>query len=162
MTKHPDVRVILSGDPAEAMEAAKRIIEHEDVDIHTLTDIATNETCAKWSRVAAIYTLGFIDDKSKSARALTRILANRNEDQECRAHAAEALGHMEEPKAISVMAKILMAEDSPEVKKWCVYALTELGGSETRSILEQFATTTPTGTLADELRLALSPQGHES
>src|SRR5665213_365456 len=107
MNKHPDIRAIMTGDPTEAIEAAKRIIEHDDVDVCTLADIAAKETCPKWSRIAATYALGFIDDKSKSAAALTRILANRNEDEEIRTHAAEALGHMEEPKAISVMERIL-------------------------------------------------------
>jgi len=93
------------------------------------------ETCPKWSRIAATYALGFIDDKSKSAAVLTRILANRNEDEEIRTHAAEALGHMEEPKAISVMERILMAEDSAEVKKWCIYALSEFGNRKTQRFL---------------------------
>jgi HEAT repeat protein len=147
--------LVLSGDPVESIEAAKRIVEQENVDPSSLARIAADRNANKWSRIAAIYALGFIDDESKSAPALLRILADRDDDESCRSHAAEALGHMAEPKTIPAMERLLLADDSQEVKRWCVYALGELGGQEALKTLQKFAMTNPSGLLADELRAVL-------
>ncbi|HXA26897.1 MAG TPA: HEAT repeat domain-containing protein [Acetobacteraceae bacterium] len=151
-----DIDTMMIGDPVEAVEAAKRIIEHDDVEPHVLIEIASNKALPKWSRISAIYALGFIDTKSKSAQALIRILANKGEDEECRSHAAEALGHMNRPMVVSALGKILMSDDTPEVKKWCVYALAELSSPRAWIILDEFAKTKPNGVVGEELRWAFS------
>ena len=56
------------------------------------------------------------------------------------------------------MGKILMSDDMPEVKKWCVYALSQPGGRGARMILEEFAETKPNGVVVEELRCALEHQ----
>jgi hypothetical protein len=55
-----------------------------------------------------------------------------------------------------VIEEILAREDCAEVKRWCVYALAEIGGTKARNVLKKFAKTHPTGEVAEELQIALS------
>jgi HEAT repeat protein len=155
MTQH-DLDLMLAGDPVEAMEAAKRLIVAETMDPVGLSRIAADKKNKSGGRVAAIYALGFLDDAAVARPVLADILADPSDDEECRAHAAEALGHVGEPPIVPLMQKILHRDDSLEVKRWCVYALSEIGGAKARSALKKFAATNPRGKLAEELRLALS------
>jgi hypothetical protein len=87
-----DLDAILIGDPVEAMEAAKRLVKQNDAtDVTTLLTIATCKTMRLWSRIAAIWTLGFIDEDAVSVAALRRIQQDQSEDVRIREHAAEAL-----------------------------------------------------------------------
>ena len=155
MTQH-DIDLLIGGDPLEAMEAAKRLIIADAVDPAELSRLAADRTKKPGARVAAIYALGFADDASIAGPILTEIMADPNDDVECRAHAAEALGHIGGPPVVPFIEQTLHRDDSVEVKRWCVYALAEIGGVKARSVLKKFAMTKPTGQLGDELRLALS------
>jgi HEAT repeat protein len=155
MTQH-DLDLMLAGDPVEAMETAKRLIVAEAMDPVALSRIAADKKNKSGARVAAIYALGFVDDPAVAGPVLADILADPSDDEECRAHAAEALGHVGEPPIVPLMQKILHRDDSSEVKRWCVYALSEIGGAKARSALKKFAATNPPGKMAEELRLALS------
>jgi HEAT repeat protein len=150
----PDVDAILRGDPTEAIEAAKRIILDDSVSPDVLAGIAADKDRKIWSRVAAIYALGFIDDASISGAALVGILADRNEPEECRSHAAEALGHVKHKQAVPTMEAILASDDPPDVKSWCTYALTEIGGRRARAILQKFTASHPGDRPENEPRTA--------
>ena len=151
-----EIDVILAGDPIEAIEAAKRLISADAIDASALTAVAVNKKNKTVARVAAIYALSFSDGDAIAAPALADLVADRNDDEECRAHAAEALAHLSEPRAVPLMGQILARDDSARVKRWCIYALGEIGGAKARKILKEFEKTSPTGELSDELRSALS------
>ena len=151
-----NLSLILAGDPVKAIEAAKRLIAGGAVDAAPLIRVAKNKKNRSWARIGAIYALGFADDESVAAAVLVEILGDRNENEECRAHAAEALGHLREPRTVATMKRILLEDDSPRVKRWCVYALAEIGGAKARNVLKKFALGNPTGEVGEELRAALS------
>lgn len=84
-----------SGDPVEDIEIAKRLIaRYPDVDVGNLIRIAADQALPDCSRVAAIYTLGFVDDNARSRATLSQIAANKNEPASIIDHASEALGYM--------------------------------------------------------------------
>jgi HEAT repeat protein len=131
MTHQP----VFTGNPAADMEVAKALIaRHRDLDIPALVAVAQNPQRPHSSRIAAIYTLGFADDESRSAEALTRILADENEDEQVRAHAAEALGQLQAPAAIPVLQRFLISGPR-EVSDWCRYALEEMGVPPARVVI---------------------------
>lgn len=150
----PNIEIILNGDPLGAIEAAKRVILTGTADLDKLISIAIDKDKATWSRIAAIYALGFRDDE-RTGEALVNILADRDDNEECRAHAAEALAHVRHPKAVSIMRSILFGDEPIDVKRWCVYALSEIKTKQTHSILHEFAQTKPKGILGREVRTAL-------
>lgn len=92
-----DIDAILIGEPVEAMEAAKRLIAQHDIrHVETLITIASNKSLRLWSRIAAIYTLGFIDDDGASRSALGRIGRDKSEPAQVKSHALEALENVGE------------------------------------------------------------------
>jgi HEAT repeat protein len=146
---------MLTGDPVEAMESAKEIIGlGTRVDPMLLKDIASNKIYKKWSRIAAVYALGFLAHKA-SAPALIRILQDQRENAQLRGHAAEALGNMRDPRAVLALGKILSADEHTSIKKWCVYALSEIGSDRAGSILKRFEATNPVAVLRRELKSTL-------
>lgn len=151
-----DQEIIVLGDPVEAMEAAKRLIVADAVEVGELGRVAAEKSNKPGSRVAAIYALGFADDEATAGRVLADILNDPNENEECRAHAAEALGHIGGAGIVPLLENVLNRDDSLEVKRWCVYALSEIGGARARNLLKKLSTTNLTGELADELKNALS------
>ncbi len=89
------MNTILSGDPIEDMETAKRLIaRHPDVDFAKLIAILSDRGQPRSARIAAIYALGFTDDNGVSHAALTHILGDAGEPADVRDHAAEALDSM--------------------------------------------------------------------
>ncbi|HJU18920.1 MAG TPA: hypothetical protein VJ770_20895 [Stellaceae bacterium] len=71
---------LFHGDPVEAMEAAKRIIGGQlAVDTAGLTAILRDRKSRKWARIAAIYSLGFLGERSAipPSSAFCPIAANR-------------------------------------------------------------------------------------
>lgn len=156
----PDVTILLvrvaSGDPREAIEAAKRLIGLKaSVDQIALIEIASRATYRKWARIAAVYVLGFRGD-GRAAATLRKILASRAGHVQIRNYAAEALGNLGDARALSILGGILKRDEPPELKRWCVYALSEIGGHRARSLLERFEGTKPSGKLRQELREALA------
>jgi|ERR1035437_60435 HEAT repeat protein len=146
---------MLTGDPIEAMESAKKLIGSKvHVQPVLLEQIASEKKYKKWSRIAAIYVLGFLNHKTSTA-VLSSILRDRLDNPQIRAHAAEALGNLRDPRAFSVLHDILLGKDPTLVKRWCVYALSEIKGDRAYSMLKKLAATKPTGVMAKELRMAL-------
>lgn len=158
MANHDSTRIlmrILTGDPVQAMESAKKVIgSRADIDPSLLREIATNKLYKKWSRIAAVYALGFLAHRA-SAPALIGILEDRDEHFELRGHAAEALGNMGDPRSLAVLDRILGRKERPSIKRWCVYALSQIRNPKARSILKKFEATKPTGVVAKELVSAL-------
>ena len=160
--KRPDINsfrslaLILAGDPIQAMESAKKVIGGKvNINPFLLAEIASNKTYRRWSRIAAIYALGFVNHKP-SAQALIRILGSRDEDSRLKDHAAEALGNMNEPRATAMLGRILMAKEGPNVKRSCIYALSQIGGSKAHAALKKFQVTKPSGETGKTLKQALA------
>ena len=89
-----DLDGILSGKPVDAMEAAKRIIQQYPIDPTIFISLATNKRMRLWTRTAAIWLLGFVDDQGVSIPELERIAQDPSEAEQIRDHAAEAIGHI--------------------------------------------------------------------
>ena len=65
-----DLDEILTGEPIETMEAAKRIIQQYPIDLAIFISLATNKGMRLWTRTASIWLLGFVDDQGVSLSAL--------------------------------------------------------------------------------------------
>jgi hypothetical protein len=95
MSKTSDIDTILTGDPVEAMEAAKRLIsKNERRQIDRLMSIAAHRHNPLWSRIAAIYTLGFIDEAAVSLNTLRSLAYDRTEHALVIEHAREAMDNL--------------------------------------------------------------------
>jgi len=126
---------LVRGDPVEAMETAKQIIGHKlVVDPQSLEAILSDKKSRKWARIAAIYSLGFLGERS-TVPALLRILSDRRKPIGIRAHAAEALGNINDAEAVPNLATVLKQETSPSLRQWCIYALEEIDTPEARAAL---------------------------
>src|SRR6266700_199726 len=126
---------LLRGDPVEAMETAKQIIGHKlAVDPESLEAILLDKSSRKWVRIAAIYSLGFLGERS-AVPALLSILSDRREPIGVRAHAAEALGNINDAAAVPNLARVLNEEASPSLRQWSIYALEEIDTPEARATL---------------------------
>jgi HEAT repeats len=148
--------LLLTGDPTESMEAAKRIIGlRSGFDPALLGEIASNKAYRKWSRIAAIYATGFLRHRS-SGRHLIKILEDTSEHNQLRCHSAEALGNLRDPRAVESLARILKRKGDPVLASWCIYALSEIGTSQARRCLKDYEAQRPTGRVAKELKLALT------
>jgi hypothetical protein len=146
---------LLTGDPIEAMEAAKEIIGGKGVLSPTLIlEVAKSEKYRIWSRVGAVYALGFLGFRP-SVPSLMRVLQNSREPLSLRCHAAEALGNMQDAKAIAVIEEVMARGEPGSLKKWCIYALSQIGTSRARKILTRAREAKPNGTIAKEIKLAL-------
>src|SRR5207244_13368292 len=89
-----EIDVILAGDPIEAIEAAKRLISADAIDASALTAVAVNKKNKTAARVAAIYALSFSDGDAIAAPAPADLVPDRHDDEERRAHHAEALAQI--------------------------------------------------------------------
>jgi HEAT repeat protein len=118
------------------MEIAKQIIGHKlIVDPESLETILLDKKSRKWARIAAIYSLGFLGERS-AVPALLSILSDRREPIAVRAHAAEALGNINDADAVVSLARVLERERSPSLRQWCIYALEEIDTPEARAALQ--------------------------
>jgi len=126
---------LLRGDAVEAMEVAKQIIGHKlIVDPESLKAILLDKRSRKWARIAAIYSLGFLGERS-AVPALLDTLSDRREPIGVRAHAAEALGNINDAEAVPNLATVLKQETSPSLRQWCIYALEEIDTPGARAAL---------------------------
>ncbi|HWZ97807.1 MAG TPA: HEAT repeat domain-containing protein [Candidatus Dormibacteraeota bacterium] len=148
---------ISGADPVQAIESAKRMVRsrRDSISASLLIDIAAKTCYRPWSRIAAVYALGLLNHEP-SVRILVRILQDPSESIELRAHAAEALGNLGRERALPALRKILMSDQKLILRKWCIYAISEIGGTTARRILGRFAKTHPRGTLLDELNSVMS------
>ncbi len=128
---------LVRGDPVEAMEAAKQIIGGKfAADPASLEAILLDRKSRKWARIAAIYSLGFLGERSV-VPPLTTILSDRGEPVSIRAHAAEALGNIGDAAAVPALAQVLQEEVSPSLRRSSLYALEEIDHPEARAILDR-------------------------
>ena len=147
---------LLSGEPTRSMEAAKRLISlpYGAVDPALLVKVAGDERYHTWSRIAAVYSLGLLrtSEAVEHQRVLRTILSQSSEGARLRGHAAEALGNLRDEGSTDILKGCLMDDsESLSVRKWCLYALSEIGSSESREALLSFADTGPRGVLAEEM-----------
>lgn len=90
-----DLDTIVIGESVEAMEAAKRIIQKGSFTPVTFISLAKNKGMRLWTRTAAIWLLGFVDDEGVSIPDLERIVRDPTEVEQIRDHAAEAIAHIQ-------------------------------------------------------------------
>jgi HEAT repeat protein len=117
---------LLSGDAVQCMETAKKIIAGGlAIAPAELVEIARAKAQGKWPRIAAIYALGLVggDEVSPTIRA---ILADSENDEDVRSHAAEALGNLRDRGAVILLRDILAHAPEPALRDSCEYALGEL------------------------------------
>ena len=116
---------LFSDDP-ESMETAKQIIGgHLEVAPAELLKIAQDKNAGKWPRIAAMYTLGFLGDKTCSP-ALRHILSDSSNDLDIRTYAAEALGNIGDQESATLLKKVLRDAPPAALRESCEYALEEL------------------------------------
>ena len=111
----------------DSIECAKKLIRMSPSGLHeVLVDVVLNKRYSKWSRMAAIYTLGFSGEKG-CASVLISILNDATERPQIRDHAAEALGNLRSRKAVNSL-KMALSDKSIRgaVKRSIVYALSEI------------------------------------
>ena len=95
-------------------------------------------------RARAAWTLGFHPQGAEALDALLQTLADRQEDPDVRAHAAEALGHMADrlgAREGDVLAALLrsLTDPSAYVRFWSAFALGNLGDPRAIPALERLA-----------------------
>ena len=125
-TQTPKALWPLFRDPTEAMEFSKRLIGgKEHADKQALLAIGLNKTNPKWTRIAAIYALGFVGTYNSAPR-LRNILQDGDDDPDVRGHAAEALANIGDKMAIDLLRDVLGHQPPAELRTSCEYALQEL------------------------------------
>jgi HEAT repeat protein len=148
---------VLTGKRELAMEAAKQMISiPSELEPNALTKIVDDSDYRLWSKIAACYVLGFIpvSEASQHQMVLRRAVADRSRRIAIRTHAAEALGVLRDEDSWKILRdRLLDPTESRNVRKWCIYALSELKGSQAAKVLQDFAKTHPQGVLAQELEL---------
>ncbi|HTV89195.1 MAG TPA: HEAT repeat domain-containing protein [Stellaceae bacterium] len=153
-----DYDLILSGEPAAATAAAKRLISTEAVDAARLRDIAIEKKNPDAARIVALYALGFTDDGSVASGTLAGVAADDNDSEGCRRHAAAALTRLHAPGVVKLLSELLEHGEPEPVQRWCVHALGDMDGTQARNVLLKFARANPAGEVVDELRTALARQ----
>jgi HEAT repeat protein len=118
---------MMSGDPSIAMETAKQIIGGQITVEHArLAEMASNDKNPKWTRIAAIYALGFLGDRALAPK-IRKILADKETDPDIRGHAAEALGNIKDKASIKLLRDVLQNQPTAVLRVSCNYALSEMG-----------------------------------
>jgi HEAT repeat protein len=126
MTSRDALDVIRKGDPIEAMEATKVLLQHKRHPyLRHLAAIAKNKANKKWNRIAAIHVLGFMGSR-EAVPPLLGILVTQEEDTSIRGHAAESIGILRGRRAIPALVKILQSPEPYRLKTECVYALSKM------------------------------------
>jgi HEAT repeat protein len=147
---------LLTGQQERAMEAAKQMIglPERDVNAEMLVAIAGDPEYKTWSRVAAVYVLGLCSLAAESGvkGCLRGIVADQKEAVRLRSHAVEALGNLRDEGAVKLLVERLFdAAEHKTVRRWCIYALAEVGTAEAQAGLRTFSKSRPVGVLGSEL-----------
>jgi hypothetical protein len=66
----------------------------------------------------------------------------------------KALGNVQDPRAVAALERVLMQKEPPSLKKWCIYALSQIGTSRAKMILTRIKEEEPKGIIAKEVNLA--------
>lgn len=143
---------VASGDPVDAIEAAKLIIASRDTrSVPVLLDIAVGEIYGKWARIASVYALGLMGDRRCSPQ-LARVFEDSSESVAVRSHAAEAVGNLRDGRAVAALRRGFLDPTVPlAVKRSVVYALSQIGGRAAVSSLREFERGDIPGRLGREL-----------
>lgn len=149
---------MLTGDRQRTVEAAKQLIAaSSEVDPEFLTRIVRDPEYRLWSKIQALYVLGFMPlaEADGHREVVRKAFTDREGNVQLRTHAAEALGNLRDRDSASVLGERLLDDgENRSVRRWCIYALAEVGSAEALGILERFAETGPRGVLAQELQAA--------
>jgi hypothetical protein len=90
-----DLEFIRDGDKTDAMDASRRIRDYDfpisDKLLDQLMEIAQSKRSRLWARIAAITTLGQMDQRARSVYVVDRILKDPTEDNELRECASRAI-----------------------------------------------------------------------
>jgi len=156
---------VRNGKPDDAFEAAKWLFGHKrPVRARCLMEIAEDNRCAMWNRIAAIHTIGFLRRRPGIARRLIALLADPQENVKIRGQAAESLAYYREKSAIPLLREILLSNERPGLKVECIFALSKMWetsddlktfNSDASKALAKLARTQPRGKAGKELRQAL-------
>jgi hypothetical protein len=127
---HPNqsLEPLLRGDPVEAMEAAKQIISQKLLaDPASLEAILVDRKSRKWSRIAAIYSLGFLGGPGSPAYPVRPQGVDRGQSARC------AWQYRRDPGGARHRRD---TESSPSLRKSCIYALEEIDDPRARAALK--------------------------
>lgn len=128
------IAAICLGEPREAMEAAKYLISKPDMDYSTsLEMILANKKAKPWSRIASSYVLG-LSNRKKSVGVLIDVLSDRTNSIQLRSHAAEALGNLRAPSAVSTLEAMAKSSNAT-LKRNCIYALQQIASTSAKAAL---------------------------
>jgi hypothetical protein len=149
---------IREGEVADAYEAAKSLMRSGRIPIKKLADIALDKSVVGNNRAAALYALGASSYRRRREVTPTfiAIMCDLREDDMLRCEAAEKLASRNDRKAVPVLVDVLTSrETSDSLKAECIFALSEIGGAQALSALEQVGRLNPDGRVAEELAEAL-------
>jgi hypothetical protein len=123
-----EIKDMRRGDAVDAIEAAKRIIGSGNRIVPApLMEIALDRKLGEWSRIAAVYALGYARDPSGEVAAfLSKILKDRTETSKVRAHAAEAIGNLPAEDMEALLRQMSASTEPADVRRSCNYALSQL------------------------------------
>lgn len=150
--------VIREGEVVDAYEAAKSLMRSGRIPIKKLADIALDKSLRANNRAAALYALGASSHRRRGEVTPTFIAIMRDpqEDDMVRCEAAEKLACRNDKKTVPVLIDVLTSrETSDGLKAECIFALSEIGGAQALSALEEVGRMKPGGKVAEELAEAL-------
>jgi hypothetical protein len=117
---------MLAHDSTDAMEAAKQFIGGSaKVPVEIFLQITKTKTFRTWSRICAIYVLGFSNNTAVHGILIEQILDETN-PLLLRSFAAEALGNLRAKKSIPILEEIMKHTSNANLKKSCRYALSQM------------------------------------
>jgi hypothetical protein len=159
------LEAVRNGKPDDAFEAAKWLFgQKQHASARDLMEIAEDNSCGMWNRIAAIHTIGFLQRRPGIARRLIALLADPKENMKIRGQAAESLSYYREKAAIPLLRKILLSNERAGLKVECIFALSKMWewdddlktfNREARKALNKFARTEPTGKAGRELKRSM-------
>jgi hypothetical protein len=157
------LETVRNGEPDDAFEAAKWLFgQKQHASARDLMEIAEDNSCGMWNRIAAIHTIGFLRRRPDIAARLIALLADPQENMKIRGQAAESLSYYREKAAIPLLRKILLSSERPGLKVECIFALSKMWDDDlkrfdrdARKALNKFARTQPTGKAGRELKRSI-------
>jgi HEAT repeat protein len=157
------LEAVRNGKPDDAFEAAKWLFgQKQHASARDLMEIAEDNNCGMWNRIATIHAIGFLQRRPGIARRLIALLADTQENMKIRGQAAESLSYYREKAAIPLLRKILLSSERPGLKVECIFALSKMWDNdlktfnrEARKALNEFARTQPAGKAGRELKRSM-------
>jgi HEAT repeat protein len=137
-------RLALAASEAEANNAAQALVLLPGRRVQRQLERLLRSHESPMVRARAAWTLGFHPQGAQALDALLQTLADRQEDPDVRAHAAEALGHMADrlgEREADVLAALLrsLTDTSAYVRFWSAFALGNVGDPRAIPALERLA-----------------------